>query len=60
MPEVLGATYLGDGLYVTRDSWGQIELFAYNGLTKTDRVFLEPDVLARFVDYIVDSLGVAK
>ncbi|AGT12075.1 hypothetical protein SEA_NIEBRUSAYLOR_103 [Mycobacterium phage NiebruSaylor] len=59
MAEIPGATYLGDGLYVTRDSWGQIELFAHNGLNKTDRVFLEPEVLARFVNYI-DSLGVAK
>jgi hypothetical protein len=36
-------TYLGDGLYASFDGW-QVELYASNGLEKTNSVFLEPEV----------------
>jgi hypothetical protein len=42
--------YLGDGLYADFDGW-QIELFASNGISKTNRVFLEPVVLRNFLAY---------
>jgi len=48
MPEQPAATYLGDGLYVTAEDWGQVELFTHNGLGKTNQVFLEPSVLEAF------------
>ena len=44
-------TYLGDGLYATHDNT-QIELYAYNGVRKTDQVFLEPSTLGAFLAYI--------
>jgi hypothetical protein len=43
--------YLGDGLYAQFDGW-HIELYAWNGLGKTNRVFLEPAVLATFERYL--------
>ncbi len=42
------STYLGDGLYADFDGW-QIELYAWNGESKTNQVFLEPAVLAAFL-----------
>ena len=45
------ATYLGDGLYMI-DHGYQIELFAYNGITKTDSVYLDDDVLETFLNII--------
>ena len=48
--------YLGDGLYADFDGY-QIELYASNGIEKTDRVFLEPAVLRAFFEY-VKGLGV--
>ena len=39
------STYLGDGLYVSSDGW-QIRIFAHDGISATNEVFLEPQVLA--------------
>jgi hypothetical protein len=44
-------TYLGDGLYAAFDGW-QIELYASNGIRKTNQVYLEPAVLAAFLRYV--------
>ena len=44
-------TYLGDGLYAAFDGW-QIELYASNGIKKTNQVYLEPAVLGAFLRYI--------
>ena len=44
-------TYLGDGLYAKFDG-RQFEIYASDGFRKTNRVFLEPDVLAAFIRYI--------
>jgi hypothetical protein len=41
------ATYLGDGLYVTHTAW-EVELYAHNGIEKTNRVFLDPPTLRAF------------
>lgn len=46
--------YLGDGLYAEFDGW-QIELYASDGIHKTNQVYLEPTVLAAFNRY-VDAL----
>jgi hypothetical protein len=43
-------TYLGDGLYAKFDGH-RFELYASDG-SKTNRVFLEPDVLSAFIRYI--------
>lgn len=43
--------YLGDGLYVNFDGY-QIALSAENGITATDTVYLEPQVLQSFLEYI--------
>lgn len=51
MAELEDAHYLGDGLYVTHDGW-QVELFAHNGIGKTNQVFLEPSVLKAFVEWL--------
>jgi len=46
-------SYLGDGLYATFDGWS-IELYASDGVNKTNRVYLEPEVLNAFEKYIAD------
>jgi hypothetical protein len=52
-------TYLGDGLYVSHDGW-QVELFAHDGIGKTNMVFLEPKVLERFLAWVKENIGEAK
>lgn len=42
--------YLGDGLYAAWDGW-HIVLTAENGVSVTNEVYLEPDVLQRFDEY---------
>jgi len=44
-------SYLGDGLFAAFDGW-QVELYAWNGFAKTNRVFLEPAVLKSFLEYV--------
>lgn len=48
--------YLGDGLYAEFDGW-QIRLFAHNGISHTNEVFLEPSVLAAFFRYVEKLKG---
>jgi hypothetical protein len=43
--------YLGDGLYAAHDGH-IVELYASNGVERTNRVFLDPDTLAAFIRYI--------
>jgi hypothetical protein len=43
--------YLGDGLYAHFDGY-QIELYASDGICKTDRVYLEPAVFKTFLLYV--------
>jgi len=43
--------YLGDGLYAEYDGW-QVRLFASNGETTTNEVFLDPAVLRAFIHYV--------
>lgn len=39
--------YLGDGLYLaTGEDPAQIELYAHNGFAKTNRIFMEANMLA--------------
>lgn len=45
------ATYLGDGLYAKYDGW-QIELYVSNGVSETNRVYLEPSVLQAFQAWV--------
>lgn len=49
--DLIGAEYLGDGLYV-KDHGHQTELFADNGIHKTNQVFLEPEVLRNFLRWL--------
>jgi hypothetical protein len=44
-------TYLGDGLYAEYDGY-QIELYASNGVTKTNIVYLDSHVLHAFLNWI--------
>ncbi len=43
--------YLGDGLYADFDGY-QIVLAANNGIHDTNVVYLEPEVLKKFYNYI--------
>jgi hypothetical protein len=51
MSDGMVPVYLGDGLYASFDGF-QIELFAYNGVEKTNIVYLEPSVLKSFEAYV--------
>jgi hypothetical protein len=50
-PPTETATYLGDGLFAQFDG-SQYEIYASNGLSKTNRVFMEPSVLRAFMRYV--------
>lgn len=43
--------YLGDGLFAEYNGY-QIELYASDGETKTNTVYLEPHVLINFLAYV--------
>jgi hypothetical protein len=43
--------YLGDGLYASFDGH-QVELYASNGVERTNRVFLDDRTLAAFLEYV--------
>lgn len=43
--------YLGDAVYAGFDG-RMIELWTSNGIVKTNRIFLEPEVVQRLLDYI--------
>lgn len=45
------ATYLGDGLYATHDGY-QVELFAHDGIRKTNQVYLSPQTLETFLHWV--------
>jgi hypothetical protein len=45
------ATFLGDGLYADFDGYN-VEIFASNGIIRTNRVFLEPCVLEAFLRWV--------
>jgi hypothetical protein len=50
--------YLGDGLYAEFDGY-QVELYASNGVTKTDSVYFDFDVLKSF-ERFVEQVRAAK
>ena len=52
------ATYLGDGLYAEFDGY-QFEVYASDGLRKTNRVFMDKSVVTTFFEYVARSM-VAK
>ena len=51
MNDLTKPVYLGDALYAAYDGY-QIVLYASNGETRTNTVYLEPAVLAQFFSYV--------
>lgn len=43
--------YLGDGVYVAYNQYGQFELAVENGVVATDVIYLEHEVMDRLVEY---------
>lgn len=52
MPKLGEDVYLGDGLYARLDESRTVELYASNGIEKTNSVFLEPEVLEAFKKWL--------
>lgn len=48
--------YLGDGLYVDFDGY-QIELYSSNGISKTNQVYLDSDVILSFLDWCFEHFS---
>jgi hypothetical protein len=44
--------YLGDGVYVDFDDFGCLTLTTEDGVSVTNRIFLEPEVLEAFLAYL--------
>lgn len=40
-----GAAYLGDGVYARHNCANQIEIYTSNGITESDPIYLEPEVM---------------
>lgn len=55
-PKLPEPVYLGDGLYADFDGY-QIELYASNGMRKTNQIYLEPRVLEAFYRYAESVFG---
>jgi hypothetical protein len=49
------AVYLGDGLYVWINEFGQVVLASYNGVEIGNIVFLEPETLQSFKRFIAKA-----
>ena len=49
--EVRNDEYLGDGLFAKFDGF-QFEVYASNGMCKTNVVYMEPSVVTAFFDYV--------
>ncbi len=45
-------TYLGDGAYAYLSDYREIVLYTSDGITETNTVVLEPDVLAMFESWL--------
>lgn len=45
------AIYLGDGLYAEHQGH-QVRLYASNGITATDQVFLDREMLTKLMEYM--------
>lgn len=45
-------TYLGDGVYVERDEWDSIKLTTENGITITNTIYLDPEVLKALMSWV--------
>lgn len=52
MPKPETPEYLGDGCYVKLHESGQVVLYTSNGEHTTNSVFLEPEVLRSFKEWI--------
>ena len=50
-PPLPEPVYLGDGLFARFDGY-QVELYASNGIAKTNVVYLDPGVLNAFLDFV--------
>lgn len=50
-PPAAEPVYLGDGLYADFDGY-QIELYASNGVRKTNQVYLDSSTLHAFLNYV--------
>lgn len=44
--------YLGDGVYVERDAFGNIVLTTENGYRTTNTIILEPETLAALLEWV--------
>lgn len=47
--------YIGDGVYITIEGWGQIKLFTYDGVGVQDVIYLEPEVYRALVAYVAEK-----
>ena len=52
--------YLGDGLYAAFDDGWHIELYAHNGIEKTNAIFLNPTVCSAFLEYMTGLRSSSK
>jgi hypothetical protein len=47
----IGKAYLGDGVYINFNGWAYV-LTAENGISATDTIYLEPDVIENLNRYV--------
>lgn len=53
----MGKVYIGDAVYAERDQFDSIVLTTEDGIRATNRIVMEPEVLADFLRYL-SSLGI--
>ena len=56
-PELDGATYLGDAVYVNHDSQRCLWLYTSNGVQLTNAICLEDFVLVVFIEWLTQKRG---
>lgn len=49
-PVVIQKEYLGDGVYADFDGY-HVVLYTHNGISRTNTICLEPEVVTKFADY---------
>ena len=44
--------YLGDGVYICKNDWNQLEITTEDETGITNILYFEPEVLANFLEYL--------
>lgn len=54
--KMLGKRYIGDGVYVEENEWGQLRITTWDGERDTNEIYFEPELAKEFKRYLEEYL----